>query len=111
MRRLLFIRPGPAGPTDSDAQRLFSTSILLSALRCLMTYVAFPIVTPLVGMAAGVSPLIGIPIAVLALVFDVLGIRRFFSAGHRMRWPITAIYLAVMAMVAYLLAGDIAHLL
>ena len=107
-RRILFIPP-ESGASDSDAQRLFSTSILISALRCLLTYVAFPVITPLVGALTGVAPIIGIPIAVVALVFDVLGIRRFFQAGHRLRWPITAIYLAVMGLVSYLLAGDITH--
>jgi len=107
-RRLLFIPP-ESGASESDAQRLFSTSILISALRCLLTYVAFPVITPLVGALTGVAPVVGIPIAVVALVFDVLGIRRFFQARHRLRWPITAIYLAVMGLVSYLLAGDIAH--
>lgn len=109
VRRVLFIPPGPGGASDDDAQRLFSTSILISALRCLLTYIVFPVVTPLVGALSGVAPVIGIPIAVVALVFDVLGIRRFFVAGHRLRWPVTAIYLAVMGLVSYLLAGDIAH--
>ena len=108
-RRVLLIPPGPGDTSDADAQRLFSTSILISALRCLLTYIVFPVVTPLVGALSGVAPVIGIPIAVVALVFDVLGIRRFFVAGHRLRWPVTAIYLAVMGLVAYLLAGDIAH--
>jgi hypothetical protein len=109
VRRLLFIPDDSGRVSDADAQRLFSTSIFISALRCLLTYVAFPVITPLVGAVAGVAPVIGIPIAVVALVFDVLGIRRFFRAGHRMRWPITVIYLAIMGMVSYLLAGDIAH--
>lgn len=108
MRRVLFIPAGGAA-TESDAQRIFSASILLSALRCLLTYIAFPVITPLIGAATGVAPVIGIPIAVVALTFDVLGIRRFFLAGHHLRWPVTVIYLAVMGMVSYLLAGDIAH--
>jgi hypothetical protein len=108
-RRVLLIPSGPGGASEADAQRLFSTSILISALRCLLTYIVFPVVTPLVGALSGVAPIIGIPIAVVALVFDVLGIRRFFLAGHRLRWPVTVIYLAVMGLVAYLLAGDIAY--
>jgi hypothetical protein len=108
-RRVLLIPNARGGATDADAQRLFSTSILISALRCLLSYIVFPIVTPLVGALSGVAPIIGLPIAVLALVFDVLGIRRFFLANHRLRWPVTGIYLAVMGLVAYLLAGDIAH--
>ena len=109
VRRLLRVPDRPTA-SETSAQRLFSTGMLLSALRCLLTYVVFPVVTPLWGTAAGVGPAIGIPIAVLALVFDVRGIRRFWLANHRWRWPVSAIYLGVMGLVATLLVGDIVHL-
>lgn len=111
MRRLL--RVPDAGRTASRteaAQRLFSASILLSALRCLLGYVVFPIVSPALGAAAGVGPAIGIPLGLLALVFDVRGIRRFWLADHRWRWPITALYVAVMVLVTILLVRDIRHI-
>jgi hypothetical protein len=47
---------------------------------------------------------------VVALVFDVRGVRRFWLANHRWRWPITFIYLAVMALVTVLLVGDVIKL-
>jgi hypothetical protein len=108
MRRLLRV-PERKAATNDDAQRLFGTSILISALRCVLSYVVFPVLTPVLGTAAGVGPAIGIPIAVLALVFDVRGTRRFWLANHRWRWPITFVYVAVMALVTVLLVGDIAH--
>ena len=111
MRRLLCI-PDAAAPADeSTTHRIFSASILVSATRCVLTYVIFPVVTPLLGVAAGVGPAIGIAIGLLALYFDVLGIRRFWLADHRMRWPITGLYVAVMVLVAYLVVHDIARLL
>ncbi len=84
--------------------------MVISGLRCLLSYLVLPILTPALGAAAGVGPIIGIPIAVVALVFDVRGIRRFWLADHRWRWPITVVYLAVMGLVASLLATDITHL-
>jgi hypothetical protein len=111
VRRVLRVpdeRP-PAKATKA-AHRLFSTSILLSATRCLLGYVIFPIVTPALGAAAGVEPIIGIPLGILALVFDVRGIRRFFVADHRWRWPITGLYLAVMVLVTILLVRDFIHI-
>ncbi len=108
MRRLLRV-PERKAATNDAAQRLFGTSMMISALRCLLSYVVFPILTPLLGTAAGVGPAIGIPIAVVALVFDVRGTRRFWLANHRHRWPITFIYVAVMALVTVLLVGDIVH--
>jgi len=100
----------PTRQANEAAHRLFSTSILLSATRCLLGYVIFPIAAPALGAAAGFTPIIGIPLGLLALVFDVRGIRRFFVADHRWRWPITGLYLAVMVLVVILLVRDFAHI-
>jgi hypothetical protein len=110
MRRLLFVPVGPPVAGDDAAHRMFSLAIAVSALRCLLSYVVFPILTPAIGVATGVGPVIGVPIAVLALVFDVIGIRRFWLANHRWRWGMTAIYAGVMGMVGALLVVDIVHL-
>ncbi len=110
MRRLLRVPAEKPRPREEDVHRLFSASILISALRCLLSYVAFPILAPAIGAAGGVGPAIGIPIALVALYFDALGIRRFWLADHRYRWPITFIYLAVMVLVAILLAVNVSQL-
>jgi hypothetical protein len=110
MRRLLFVPPGPPTVGEDAVHRMFSFSIVLSALRCLLSYVVFPLATPALGIATGVGPAVGIPIAVLALVFDVIGIRRFWINDHRWRWAMTVIYAAVMVLVSTLLVGDIVHL-
>ncbi|MDA8264690.1 MAG: hypothetical protein M0T79_04965 [Actinomycetota bacterium] len=111
MRRLLRVPDErPTRRADEAAHRLFSTSILLSATRCLLGYVIFPILGPALGAAAGFTPIIGIPIGLLALVFDVKGMRRFFVADHRWRWQISALYLAIMVLVVVLLVRDFARL-
>jgi hypothetical protein len=110
MRRLLFVPPGPSKVGEEAVHRMFSVSIVLSAGRCLLSYVVFPIATPALGLATGVGPAVGIPIAVLALVFDVIGIRRFWVNDHRWRWGMTVVYAAVMILVSALLVGDIVHL-
>ena len=110
MRRLLHVPAGPPRVSEDSAHRIFSASIVLSAFRCLLSYVFLPIITPILGATAGVGPILGIPIAVVALVFDVRGIRRFWLVDHRYRWAITALYVAVMGMVSYLLVHDIVHL-
>lgn len=110
MRRLLRIPDGPPSADDASAHRLFSASILISAVRCLLGYVVLPILTPMLGAAAGAGPAIGLPIGLVALVFDVRGIRRFWLADHRWRWPITALYSAVIVLVMVLVISDIVHL-
>jgi len=111
MRRLLRV-PEDRGPIDeSETHRIFSASIFLSALRCLLSYVVLPIMLPLIGLAPGIGPIIGIPIGVLALTFDYLGIRRFWLADHRQRWAFTALYAVVGTMVFTLLIVDIVDVL
>ncbi len=107
MRRVLRIPDERSTVRDEDAHRLFSTSILVSAVRCTLSYVAFP----LLGLASGgFVPAVGIPVAVVALFFDALGIRRFWLADHRYRWPVTGIYLGIMVLVSILLAQNVAQL-
>ena len=110
IRRVLFVPEGQVSAGERSAHRIFNVSITISALRCLLSYVVFPIVTPLLGAAAKVGPAIGLPIAVVALVFDVMGIRRFWMADHRLKWVMTGIYAVVMALVTALLIIDIVDL-
>jgi len=108
MRRLLRVPERRPAESEDSANRIFSVSILLSALRCLLTYIFLPVLSPLLGAATSVGPAIGIPLAVVALVFDVLGIRRFWLADHRWRWRMTAVYVVVMGFVLALLAENLA---
>lgn len=105
-RRALFVPDRASG----EVYNIFSSSILLSATRCLLSYIVFPILAPWLSELPLIGPAIGIPIAVAALVFDVRAVRRFFLADHRRRWVATALYVVVMAMVSYLLVRDIARL-
>lgn len=107
MRRLLRIPDDRAPIDESETHRIFSTSIFLSALRCLLSYIVLPVVLPAVGLAKGVGPAIGIPVGLLALTFDYLGIRRFWLADHRQRWAFTALYAIVGGMVLALVIIDI----
>ena len=110
VRRLLCV-PSCATPVrEKDVQRMFGTGILLSALRCLLTYVLLPFLGPVLGLAGGVGPAVGLPLAVVALVFDVIGVRRFWVANHRSRWSATFIYAGVMALVIALMAIDVVQL-
>jgi hypothetical protein len=110
MCALLFVGDCPVKARQDDAHRLFSISMVLSGLRCILSYVLLPFILPAIGAAAGVGPLVGIPVGVIALVFDVKGLRRFWLANHRWRWPVSFIYIAVMGLVMALIAIDAAHL-
>jgi hypothetical protein len=58
-----------------------------------------------------VGPAIGIPVGVVAIVANVLTIRRFWAADHRRRWAYTAISLSVIVLLAILLVEDVASLI
>ena len=46
----------------------------------------------------------------IAIVFNVLSIRRFQASGHKWRWPITAINVSIIVLLVVLLVQDIATL-
>jgi hypothetical protein len=106
VRRLLRIPDGPPA-SEGAAQRAFSTSILVSATRCTLTYLVLPFLAPALGLAAGVGPAVGIPIGVVAIGSNVLTIRRFWAADHRWRWAYTAIALTVIALLLVLMVEDV----
>jgi hypothetical protein len=110
MRRLLRIPDHPKKVRERDVQRLFSTSILISAVRCLLSYVVFPILAPTLGAVTKVGAAIGIPVGIVALVFDVRAVRRFWLANHKYRWPFTIIYGIVIVLVVALFFRDIKNL-
>lgn len=110
MRRLLRIPDESRRTAGSDAQRAFTTSVLVSATRCLLTYVVLPFVAPAVGFAAGVGPWVGIPLSVVAVAANVVSIRRFWYVEHPRRWLYTAIGVAVIALLVVLLGQDVAEL-
>jgi len=110
MRHLLRVPDQRKPIPESATHKIFGTSILLSATRCLLSYIVLPILLPLLGLAKGVGPIIGIPVGVLALTFDVLGIRRFWLADHHQKWLFSAVYAVVGAMVLSLLIVDLIDL-
>ena len=109
MRHILRIRDEPRDLSDAAVYRTFQRSMLISAIRCTLTYVVFPFVLPALSFAKGVGPVIGIVVGTVALVCDTLTIRRFFSVDHKYRWYFTSIALTVMGLLAVLLVQDISH--
>lgn len=111
MRRLLRIPENRPKGTRKEANKAFSTSILVSAVRCVLTYIVLPFVAPILGIAKDVGPWIGIPIGVAAIVCNVLSMRRFWAADHKWRWAYTAIATVVIAFLLVLMATDAAEIL
>ncbi len=95
-------------PVSADeAQRGFSRSIMVSGIRCLLTYIVLPFVTPFVGLAPGVGPWVGLVVGTIAIAANVFSIRRFWKADHRFKRPVTALHVGVIALLVVLLYLDI----
>ena len=108
-RRVLRVEGEPRARA-ADAQRMLSTSIFVSAVRCLLTYLVLPFVAPAVGFASGVGPAVGIVIGVAAIAANVVTVRRFWRADHRWRWRYTWFATAIVVLLLVLLVGDVVAL-
>ena len=111
VRKVLRIRDRPTGLSENAAYSAFQRSMLISAIRCTLTYIIFPFVLPAAGFATGVGPVVGIAIGFVAITCDVFTIRRFFSVDHRWRWHFSAIAGTVICLLLVLMVQDIVHLL
>ncbi|HEX6286883.1 MAG TPA: hypothetical protein VFZ80_05315 [Acidimicrobiia bacterium] len=98
-------------PTTDSTQRLFTMSMLISGIRCVLAYVVLPFFTPFLGLAPGVGPVLGLVIGAVAIAANVFSIRRFWRANHRWRKPITVLHVGVIILLLILMWFDLVELL
>lgn len=96
--------------SPEKAPGTFSTSMLISGIRCLLAYVVFPWLLPVLGVTSGVGPGIGLVIGGIAIAFNLWSIARFMRSGHRLRWLVIPINLAVIGLLTFLACLDILDL-
>ena len=99
------------GSVTEVEYRTFSVSMVVSGVRCGLTYVILPFLAPLVGVGSGVGPWIGLPLGTVAIAANVLSIRRFWSGNRRWKVPMAVINVSVIALLLLLVAGDLSELL
>lgn len=106
----------PDVPADRDggeasAQRVFSVALLVSGVRCLLTYLVLPFAAPALGLATGVGPALGMTIGAVAIGANGFSIRRFHRARHRWRWHYTVMAAGVIGLLSVLLVQDLVSLM
>jgi hypothetical protein len=111
MRRLLRLPLDAPKATEASARSLVERSLLISMVRCLLTYVVLPFVAPILGIGLGVAPLVGIPVGAVAIVANIASIRRFWRADHRYRWHYTALASVIIVALTWLIVADVVDLL
>ncbi len=113
MRRLLRVpdRRPECPVTSSRAEGSFRTSMLVSALRCTVTYVMLPLLAPVVDLTSGVGPVLGLVVSAVSVVAIVLSMHRLFAADHRFRWGYTAVGSGVAVLLLIQAVFDVRALM
>jgi hypothetical protein len=92
--------------TDVGTEKVFRTSILISAVRCTLAYVVFPFVAPILGLAAGIEGTIGLVIGIVAIIANVYSIRRYWGTDYRWKVPLSIINVGMIGLVAWFTYED-----
>tara|TARA_Y100001947_G_scaffold148787_1_gene146301 strand:- start:559 stop:882 length:324 start_codon:yes stop_codon:yes gene_type:complete len=96
--------------TPDTATRTFSISMVVSGIRCVLAYVVFPWLLPVLGVTGGVGPGVGLAIGTVAIGFNGWSIVRFWRADHRLKRIVVPINVAVIVLLLVLVSFDVADL-
>jgi hypothetical protein len=110
MRRLLRVHGDPVPGAVFDARNKLRSSIIISGVRCIFTYLVVPFVVPLIGLSGAVAAPVSITLSVLAIVLGYQSLRRFWLADHRLRWHYTVFIAVVWVLLLVGIAIDVARL-
>lgn len=111
MRRLLRLPLDAPKASEASARSLVERSLLISTVRCLLTYILLPFVAPILGVGLGVAPVVGLVVGTVAIVANVASVRRFWRADHKYRWHYTALAAVIVVMLTWLIVVDVVELL
>lgn len=109
MRRLLGVHTLQRA-SGREAHKAFRISLIVSGVRCLITYLAIPILVPLASFAGWVAAPVGIALCVVAVVNGVVSMRRFWGSDHGQRWMYTAFMGVVFVILTIALFSDLSRL-
>jgi hypothetical protein len=94
-------------PATEAQTRQFSISMLVSGIRCGLTYVILPFFAPLIGISSGVGPWLGLSLGTVAIAANILSVTRFWSGNRRWKVPMAVINVSVILLLLVLVAGDL----
>ncbi|MGA7272015.1 MAG: hypothetical protein WB239_13170 [Acidimicrobiia bacterium] len=110
MRRLLGVEGDPVKGAVFDAQNKLRSSIIISGIRCTITYLLVPIITPIVGFMSTVAAPISIGLSFIAIFFGYNSLKRFWLADHRFRWRYTIFITVVWSLLVVGIVTDVVGL-
>lgn len=109
MRRLLGVGDRRVRPS-AEAHRAFRVSVVVSAVRCLITYVFLPLLAPLLKVSGTLGPVLGLVLGAVSMVAIVVSMRRFFAADHKYRWGYAAVGGGILVLLVVAGVSDVASL-
>lgn len=109
MRRLMGVQ-GLDRTQGEGAHRTFRIAVIVSGVRCLITYLLIPILVPLASFAGWVAAPVGIALCVLAVVNGVVSVRRFWKSDHAKRWMYTIFMGVVFIILGIALYSELSRL-
>ncbi|MFP4634387.1 MAG: hypothetical protein ACLFRD_00880 [Nitriliruptoraceae bacterium] len=98
---------------DADPQALMSLkgSLVLSAIRCIITYAILPALSPLIGWSNAIARPVSIVLSLAAVGLAVFSLRRVWLADWTHRWAYSAFIAAVLGFLGWFIVLDTAALL
>ncbi len=111
MRRLLRVGDVVDKGAILGARRNTTAAIVVSGIRCIITYLLIPILAPIVGLSEAASAPVTITLSLVAIVMGVSGVRRFWIADHRARWAYTGFIAVIVVLLSIGIVADLASIL
>jgi hypothetical protein len=108
VRRLLRVGDAVDKTAVFGARRSTTTAIVVSGVRCTITYLLIPILAPFFGLLEMLDAPVSIVLSSFAIVMGVGGVRRFWIADHRARWSYTAFIGVIVLMLLVAIGFDLA---
>jgi hypothetical protein len=110
MRRVLRLPVDAPKQSIMGAEGVFGKSIVVSGLRCTLTYIVLPLLAPIFNLSGASLPVIGLVLGAVSMVAIVISMRRFFAADHKYRWGYATIGGAIFVMLIIAGIADISTL-
>lgn len=110
MRRVLRLPVDAPKQSIMGAEGVFGKSIMVSGLRCTLTYIVLPLLAPIFNLSGASLPVIGLLLGAVSMVAIVISMRRFFAADHKYRWGYATIGGAIFVMLIIAGIADISTL-
>ncbi|QNN63814.1 hypothetical protein H9L06_01165 [Leucobacter denitrificans] len=92
---------------EQSAHRNMQIAMIITGIRCIITYLAIPIAVPIIGLSGAVSAPIGIGLSIIAVVTGISSLRQFWRSDHKYRWMYTAFIAVIFIVLAIALVSDI----